>query len=61
MRMPWEERTWVDTFWRNSALDAHLLKLIITRHEKSSLNRKKVLDYSDILGHTTENCKGNDQ
>ena len=53
--MPWEERTWVDTFWRNSALDAHLLKLITTRHEKKV---NKVLDYSDILVHTTENSKG---
>lgn len=30
---PWNRRTWIDTFTRNSALDKHLMNMIVTMND----------------------------
>ena len=30
---PWNTKTWIDTFTRNSALDTHLMQMIVTMND----------------------------
>ena len=45
--MPWNQRTWIDTFWRNAALDKHLLQLIVAKERGDK--RKKIIKVTPKL------------
>ena len=33
-KMPWNERTWLDTFVKNKAFETHAMNMIVAMHEK---------------------------